>query len=87
MNAAVFPHVDVDGAMDKLKSTALRIKAERDEFEAALRDIRMGADMMLQPALGLRGAMLGYVKEVRRVADEALKFDASTPAFLRRQAE
>lgn len=73
--------------IDDFTASAMRIKAERDEFEAALRDIRMGADMMLQPALGLRGAMLGYVKEVRRVADESLKFDASTPAFLRRQAE
>jgi hypothetical protein len=73
MNAAVFPHVDVDGALDKLRTSALRVKAERDEFEAALRDIRMGADMMLQPALGVHGAMLGYIKEVRRVADEALR--------------
>ena len=73
--------------IDDFTATAMRIKAERDEFEAALKDLRLGADMMLEPALGLRGAMLGYVKEVRRVADEALKFDAHTPAFLRRQAE
>jgi hypothetical protein len=33
-----------------------------------LADIALGADMMLQPALGLKGAMLGYVKEVKRVA-------------------
>lgn len=65
--------VDVSKAIDKLGDTARRIKAERDELVDVLRDIRMGADMMLQPVLGLHGAMLGYVKEVRRVADEALK--------------
>ncbi len=38
------------------------------ELKALLADIALGADMMLEPALGLRGAMLGYVREVRRVA-------------------
>jgi hypothetical protein len=38
------------------------------ELKALLADIALGADMMLQPALGLKGAMLGYVKEVKRVA-------------------
>lgn len=38
------------------------------ELKALLRDIAVGADMMLQPALGLRGSMLGYVREVKRVA-------------------
>lgn len=65
--------VDVSKAIDNLGNTAKRIKAERDDLVDVLRDIRMGADMMLQPVLGLHGAMLGYVKEVRRVADEALK--------------
>lgn len=40
------------------------------ELRAILRDIAMGADMMLQPALNLHGAMLGYVNEVKRVATE-----------------
>lgn len=65
--------VDVSKAIDNLGNTAKRIKAERDELVDVLRDIRMGADMMLQPALNLTGSFLGYVKEVRRVADEALK--------------
>lgn len=82
MNAAT---IDLAPSLDKLLDTAKRIKAERDEFEAALREIRLGADMMLEPALELRGAMRGYVKQVRDVADEALKFDALKPAFFKKQ--
>lgn len=85
MNAATLPDIDVGTAIDKLVATGLRIKAERDEFEAALLEIRVAADVMLEPAIDLRGAMRGWVKEVRRVADEALKFDALKPAFFKKQ--
>ena len=43
-----------------------------DEAKARLADIAMGADMMLQPACNLQGAMLGYVQEVKRVASAPL---------------
>lgn len=86
MNAAVFPHVDVEGAIEKLGATAKRIKAERDEFEAVLRDLRLGAMMMLEPKfLGMPSWVEGYIKEVHRLADEALKAHA-LPALLRPQA-
>lgn len=38
------------------------------ELKALLADIRLGAEMMLQPALQLSGSMRGYVQEVKRVA-------------------
>lgn len=84
MNAQITA-ADVMAAADNLGVTGLRIKAERDEFAAALLEIRVAADVMLEPAIDLRGAMRGWVKEVRRVADEALKFDALKPAFFKKQ--
>ena len=66
------PVIDLDGEFSKLAQTALRIKRERDEMEAALRDIVLGAEMMLQPALNLQGAFLSYVREVKRVAEAPL---------------
>ncbi len=67
-----------DEARDDLEATVIapiippiivRTDDERiTELKALLADIALGADMMLEPALGLRGAMLGYVREVRRVA-------------------
>jgi hypothetical protein len=64
---------------DKQQSGCEEPELERDEaemriaeLEATLRDIVLGADMMLQPALMLRGAMKGYVEEVRRVARAGL---------------
>lgn len=43
--------------------------AERiQELKALLADIRLGAEMMLQPVMNLQGAILGYVREVKRVA-------------------
>jgi hypothetical protein len=60
--------IDLAAQIDKLTTTALAIKAQNDELRALLADIALGADMMLEPALGLKGAMLGYVREVKRVA-------------------
>jgi hypothetical protein len=54
--------------------SAIRIKAERDTLATALRDIAFGAEMMLQPPLGVAGtALTGYAKEVKRVALAALQ--------------
>lgn len=54
-------------------STAIFTPAMTDaelviELRAVLRDIAMGAEMMLQPACNVTGAMRGYVQEVKRVA-------------------
>lgn len=38
------------------------------DLKGLLADIVLGADMMLQPALGIKGSMLGYIQEVKRVA-------------------
>lgn len=56
-------------AQPLLDSPAQRI-ADKD---AILRDLIMGADMMLQPALQLSGAMRGYIQEVKRVAQAGLR--------------
>lgn len=42
-----------------------------DELRAVLRDIAMGAEMMLQPGVAT-GAFAGYAREVKRVAETAL---------------
>ena len=42
------------------------------EARARLADIAMGAEMMLQPACNVQGAMRGYVQEVKRVASAPL---------------
>lgn len=60
--------------MEALQTVAPKLRptgsdAERiAELKALLADIAMGADMMLHPACGLKGSMLGYVNEVKRVA-------------------
>lgn len=64
---------DVGAQIDALGAHALRIKRERDQYREALEDILLGAEMMLQPAMNLTGSFLGYVKEVKRVAEENLK--------------
>ena len=42
------------------------------EARARLADIAMGAEMMLQPACNVQGAMRGYIQEVKRVASAPL---------------
>lgn len=56
----------------KLAETAQTIKAQRDEAYAVLRDIVMGAEMMLHPAVQISGSMRRYVEEVKRVAQAGL---------------
>lgn len=66
--------VDVEGAIQHLGNTALRIKAERDEFEAVIRDLKFGADMMLDcNVVPMPNWVKRYIEEVRRVTSEALK--------------
>lgn len=52
--------------------TAYKIKLERDEAHAALKDIIRGADMMLQPMLQWPGSVRHYIEEVKRVATQGL---------------
>ena len=56
----------------KLLAELLAANSTLAEAKARLADIAMGADMMLQPACNLKGAMLGYVQEVKRVASTPL---------------
>lgn len=55
--------------LDELKVTALRIKAERDHMEGALRDLVRGADMLIPY---MTGAALHFAQEVKRVAAAAI---------------
>lgn len=57
----------------KLAETAQTIKAQRDEAYAVLRDLVLGAEMMLNPALQISGSMRRYVEEVKRGAAGGLQ--------------
>jgi hypothetical protein len=54
----------------QLKSSAEQRVAD---LEATLRDIVLGCDGMLQPALNVTGAMRGFIEEVKRVATAGLQ--------------
>lgn len=73
IKALTVPEINLAKQIDTFGATALVIKMQRDTLADALRDIRMGADMMLQPACNLTGSIRGYVLEVKRVATEGLK--------------
>ena len=47
------------------------------ELEAALKDIAMGADMMLQPGMHLPAGFANYAREVKRVALAAVNAEVS----------
>jgi len=70
MNAAIST---LAAKIDAINQTDLTIKAQRDEAQAALRDIIFGCDGMLQPALNVTGAMRGFIEEVKRVAKQGLE--------------
>lgn len=67
--------INISAQIDKLAATGLTIKRERDEAQDALRDIIRGADMMLQMpgVLAPKGWVLGYIQEVKRVAQAGLQ--------------
>lgn len=69
MNATVG---QVSAQIDKLADTAFTFRTERDQAQDALKDIIRGCDMMLQPALNLTGSFVGFVNEVKRVAQAGL---------------
>ena len=55
------PQIDLETSITRLTDAALRIKAERDQMEAALRSIAKGCDIMLaDPPLAF-----GHVKVLR----------------------
>jgi glycine cleavage system protein P-like pyridoxal-binding family len=61
--------VEFDALIDDADEVVVLSDEERiAELKALLADIVQGAHIMLQPACGLQGAMLGYVREVKRVA-------------------
>jgi hypothetical protein len=61
----------LEQSTERLVAAALKVKAERDEFQDALIDLAFGANMLLDSKL-LTGAFDSYAREVRRVAREAL---------------
>jgi hypothetical protein len=65
-----YPTRQLSTDLDKLGATALRIKRERDNLAAALRDLVLGADMCIPY---FDGAAQGYMREVKRVASAALE--------------
>lgn len=65
--------VDVGAAIDKVGATALVIKMQRDSLADTLRDIALGAQMMLEPSMHITGTFERYVREVLRVAREGIK--------------
>jgi hypothetical protein len=58
--------------IDKLGATALRIRDERDDMAAALNQIRLGCQIMLDGG-ALAGPLLAFVKNIKRVADAGLR--------------
>ena len=62
--------LDTPDLTDEEYTAVIEHKLECAKF--ALRDILLGCDMMLEPALGLKGSMLHYVQEVKRIARSGL---------------
>jgi hypothetical protein len=63
---------DLIDVASEMTETIVLLKGKLDEAQARLRDIAMGAEGMLHPALGVTGAMRGYIEEVKRVAGAPL---------------
>jgi hypothetical protein len=59
--------------INHLGTTALAIKAQRDLLADTLRDLAMGAEIMLEPVMGATGTFKQFAEEVRRVAKAGLK--------------
>lgn len=57
--------------IETLADTVFTIKHQRDTAQDALRDIIVGCDGMLHPALNC--SMRGFVEEVKRVAKGGLE--------------
>jgi hypothetical protein len=64
--------IDLKADLEQFGQTALRIKRERDELAATLKDLVFGAELMLEPSMQLTGAFRAYVLEVKRVAEAVL---------------
>lgn len=64
-----------DSRLQRWAGMALRLEAaqtERDEMAGALKDIAFGAQMLIDSGVW-SGAALGYIKEVKRVAQAGLR--------------
>lgn len=59
--------------IDRLGASAITIKMQRDSLADTLRDLAMGAEIMLQPIMGATGAFEKFAREVQRVARAGLK--------------
>lgn len=63
---------ELNAAVDALGATALRIRDERDQMAATLRDLAFGATLLLDSGVWT-GAALSFIKEVKRVAEAGLR--------------
>lgn len=61
---------DISAQLDKLITTAVHVRMQRDHLLDALKDLRLGAYIN---APLFSGAARSYIDEVRRVCNEAIK--------------
>jgi hypothetical protein len=65
--------IDLAKQIAGLGASALVIKMQRDALADTLRDIAIGAEMMLEPVMGATGAFKRFAEEIKRVARAGLK--------------
>lgn len=71
--ALTLPEINIAAQIEKLGASALVIKMQRDALADTLRDIAIGAEMMLEPVMGASGAFKKFAEEVKRVAQAGLR--------------
>ena len=73
VEALTRPEINLSKQIDKFGASALAIKQQRDMLADTLRDLAVGAEIMLQPIMGATGAFEKFAMEVQRVARAGLK--------------
>jgi hypothetical protein len=58
--------------LDQLTAAAIAVKMQRDSLADTLRDLAMGATILMDSGVW-SGAALSYIQEVRRVAEAGLR--------------
>lgn len=67
------PEFVLDATATGLVTSAVKLQLQRDALADTLRDLALGATMMLEPVMGATGAFEKFAKEVQRVARAGLK--------------
>lgn len=68
------PEINIAAQIDRLGASAITIRMQRDSLADILRDIAMGAEMMLQQPEGFwPSSIRHYFEELKRVARAGLK--------------